>query len=224
MTKQLVDPKQGLQIGDDAELWRYISLITLFYYLRGNIFVPTVATLQKRAPFEGTVLPNLEQFRRAIEMECTSTERDDLYQWLEETQFTQRERDSVANHSDQRRLDSLRHRYFFTYLAQSRFAWCWFESKIESAAMWNTYGRNRVAIKSTVGRVREALEKMSMKWEGKKMLYRDLTTSKLRCTQENLRPRSSGLGGRPHMPVPPHPRPAAQIRNPANHQPTASKR
>jgi hypothetical protein len=38
---------------DDTRLWRYVPLKTLFAYLSGNVFIPSIETLRRQDPFEG---------------------------------------------------------------------------------------------------------------------------------------------------------------------------
>jgi hypothetical protein len=42
----------GSHLSDTARLWRYVPLRTLFVYLSGKVFIPSVATLQNSDPFE----------------------------------------------------------------------------------------------------------------------------------------------------------------------------
>lgn len=49
--------------------------------------------------------------------------------------------------------------------------WRWFQSGIESAAMWNTYGRDGVAVKTTVGKLKLALQGSGLDFAFGKMTY-----------------------------------------------------
>lgn len=56
-------------------------------------------------------------------------------------------------------------------MRQTRYAWCWFLSDDESAAMWNTFGKHGVAIKSTAKRLSEVLSKSKWDFEVGRMRY-----------------------------------------------------
>ena len=43
---------------DHAEIWRYVPLRTLFFYLNGLVFIPSVAKLRDGDPFEGEFYEN----------------------------------------------------------------------------------------------------------------------------------------------------------------------
>jgi hypothetical protein len=49
-----------LRVDEPASLWRYVKLSTLFLNLSGNIYVPTVAQLQKSDPKEGLAAVSAE--------------------------------------------------------------------------------------------------------------------------------------------------------------------
>jgi hypothetical protein len=67
---------------------------------------------------------------------------------------------------------TLKQRYL-DFIRVTRFAWCWFHSRDESAAMWNTYGKKGVAVQSTVGRIKGALETTGRKFIYGRMTYID---------------------------------------------------
>jgi hypothetical protein len=51
---------------DYAEVWRYVPLRTLFFYLNGLVFIPSVAKLRAGDPFEGEFYEEIAWFNTAF--------------------------------------------------------------------------------------------------------------------------------------------------------------
>ena len=51
---------------DNACLWRYVPLKTLFLYLSGNIFIPSIEKLRQSDPFEGEFFFNNPEFNTVM--------------------------------------------------------------------------------------------------------------------------------------------------------------
>lgn len=148
-------------LSDDRMVWRYVPLKTLFLYLSGKIFIPSVEKLRQEDPFEGEHFFSTAWFNKALH-ERYGKEHKKVFKWLED-RFTSAEHERVRRQVKMNfRLDikaPLREKHYFDFLRKTRFAWCWFASNTESAAMWNTYGSGGVAISSTVGKIHKALSK-----------------------------------------------------------------
>ncbi len=143
---------------DDTELWRYVSLPTLFMYLNGNVFLSSIANLRKNDPFEG-IYPEGHDVRFATAFQrryarCSPC----LQRWIHKDLFTNQDKDLVAQERwSQDQALSIYARRFLEFLTKTRFVSCWFKSQGESALMWNTYGKGGAAIATTIGKLNQAL-------------------------------------------------------------------
>jgi hypothetical protein len=158
-------------VSDDIKLWRYVPLKTLFFYLAGNVFIPSLTKLQQSDPFEGKFLFDTKDFEAALKMSC-GKQFDEVQQWIRGALWT-----PVDKHLfDQNKkwvplmVATDKDRYF-EFISRTRFAWCWFQSDLESAAMWNTYGKEGVAIATTVGNLSSALKTTNYDFAFGRMCY-----------------------------------------------------
>lgn len=53
-------------LDDQASLWRYVPLKTLFFYLNRMVFLPSVAKLKHGDPFEGEFFPDIVWYNTAF--------------------------------------------------------------------------------------------------------------------------------------------------------------
>lgn len=144
---------------DSAVVWRYVPLRTLFFYLNGLVFIPSVAKLRAGDPFEGEFYEEIAWFNSAFQGQY-GQEASAIEQWMLKVLCTDYERLHIdINKSFPNAAAEVFRRRYFDYVRRTRFAWCWFQSYRESAAMWSIYGNQGVAVKSTVGRICTALEK-----------------------------------------------------------------
>lgn len=144
--------ENGRQPPQDSDLlWRYVPLQTLFCYLSGSIFIPSLKTLHQGDPFESDCLFDPSRFDAAIKEQH------------------QTQADEVQNHLSSEKKDPME--CYFRFLRETRYAWCWFCQDHESAAMWNTYGHNGAAIRTSVGKLRSVLEHCGHNFAFGPMLY-----------------------------------------------------
>jgi len=64
--KQIFTESDKRWLNDDAVIWRYVPLQTLFFYLNGLVFIPSVAKLRAGDPFEGEFYENIAWFNTAF--------------------------------------------------------------------------------------------------------------------------------------------------------------
>lgn len=156
---QTYPEKHESWLPDHACLWRYVPLRTLLLYLTGNIFIPAIETLQLEDPFEGKFLFDTVWFNTA--MSKRHGERvNALDDWLYRELCSESEKKHIEINKDYPNYAaSIFEQHYFAFLRKTRYAWCWFLSESESAAMWNNYGKQGVAIATTVGKLRDLLKK-----------------------------------------------------------------
>ncbi len=150
----------GMDVPLDTPLWRYMKLSTFFLLLKGKTFIPVLRKLQEGDPQEGQILRGspwdedllgLDQFIKA-------------WDWLKKTHRTRRfDLDKLPLHGHQHGvllLDEWRYQ-----LSTRRCVWCWFAPTtqsesfhVESMAMWNLYARDGVAIKTSLGNIKLAIQ------------------------------------------------------------------
>ncbi len=145
-------------LSDQEPVWRYVPLRTLFSYLNGLVFIPSVAKLHAGDPFECHCHHDSVSFNTAYHHRY-GTDESSLDEWLLKS-CPRWERNHIM----------LKQRYL-DFMRETRFAWCWFHSYDESAAMWNTYGNQGVAVQSTVQKINAALETTGRDFIYGKMTY-----------------------------------------------------
>jgi hypothetical protein len=159
-----LETKQPIQ--DNDTLWRYVPLKTLFCYLSGSIFIPSLQKLQEGDPFEAECLFDPRYFDRAMRKQHGEQEAEKIFRFLDE----------------QRNVPAMEtHKVYFDFMRKSRYAWCWFCRERESALMWNTYGHHGAAIRTTVGKLRPWLESYGRDFVYGRMLYVDVLRDQTTC-------------------------------------------
>lgn len=155
----------------NARLWRYIPLRTLHFYLTGNIFIPAIETLRNEDPFEGQFHFDIIWFNSVMQQRY-GARCDEIYHWIERELCTDAERKDIELNKDcLNHAARIFEQHFFDFMRKTRYAWCWFLSGSESAAMWNIYGKNGVAIASTLKRISGVLDKTKWDFEVGRMRY-----------------------------------------------------
>ncbi|HEY3761827.1 MAG TPA: hypothetical protein VGN23_08765 [Verrucomicrobiae bacterium] len=161
-------------LSDDAVLWRYVPLRTLFFYLDGLVFIPSIAQLKIGDPFEGKFYDEITWFNQAFSdrYQHNATEIDN---WMLNNLCSDAERKLIEiNKNNQHSPASLiLRKHYFDFVGRTRFAWCWFQSNRESAPMWKVYGNQGVAIKTTIGNLSVLFEKTQRSFIFGKMTYVD---------------------------------------------------
>jgi hypothetical protein len=143
---------------DNACLWRYVPLKTLLFYLTGNIFIPAINTLRLEDPFEGKFVFDTIWFNEVMH-ERYGKRVEDLDDWVYRELCSELEKKQIKlNKGYPNYGASIIEQHYFDFLRKTRYAWCWFLSDSESAAMWNNYGKHGVAIATQVGKLRSLLE------------------------------------------------------------------
>jgi len=149
-------------------LWRYVPLKTLFFYLSGKIFVPSLAKLQQADPFEGTFRFDTKDFEAGLKTVCADR-FNEVQKWIRKELWTPGERTfNEKNPIFATGTDSAR---YFEFLSRTRYAWCWFQFDLESDAMWKIYGKEGVAIATTIEKLSAALKATNYDFEFGKMCY-----------------------------------------------------
>jgi hypothetical protein len=142
------------ELSDKTPIVRYVQLSTLFLYLSGRAFIPSLELLHSKEEFEGiggvaSVHP--KKFQEA------------LASLLEKNKdFLPARPEFAPTHPapdvPKELLDfGLHLRRWTGELAKRRAVWCWNLFESESNAMWQLYGSRGVAVKSTVGHLKKAL-------------------------------------------------------------------
>jgi hypothetical protein len=162
-----------IAVAEHESLWRYVPLHTFFLHLQGKVFLPTIATLQRDDIREG-----VQAFDHIVAtVGFTEEERSQLWSWVRNRRLSEFDRKSFDD--NQRHPSANQKLYFGHYyktLRRSRFAWCWFKSEHESAAMWSFYGNKGVAIRTSLHRLQAALDRCKRKWLVSGMKYVDFRT------------------------------------------------
>jgi hypothetical protein len=153
-------PGKGLP--PDTPLWRYMSLGGLFLLLKSNqVFVPTIRKLQEAEPKEMRV----RQHSSVGMPDCLvgSEPFQNAREWLKDKHRSRKGFDLDHLCPDAGMQNPSLVEEWISQLAMRRCAWCWFSPSkpppnwVESMAMWNLYARVGVAIKTTLGRIIEAI-------------------------------------------------------------------
>ena len=152
---------------DNEQIWRYVPLRTLFFYLGGLVFIPSVAKLRAGDPFEGEFYQDVARFNDAF-AKCYGDEAKKIEEWILDNNCPVSKRVTLEGYPGGPSGFQLKH--YMEFVWKTRFAWCWFHSLRESAAMWSVYGNQGVAIQTTVGKVAAVLGA-----SGRKFIYGPMT-------------------------------------------------
>jgi hypothetical protein len=157
-------------LSEQAAVWRYVPLRTLFFYLNGLVFIPSVEKLRASDPFEGEFYEDIVWYNTAFHQHYGADARK-IEEWIFESLCSDSERHQIEINNDYPNAAAVVFRkHYFDFVRKTRFAWCWFHSCRESAAMWSIYGHQGVAIQSTIGRLTDALGKT-----GREFIYGQMT-------------------------------------------------
>jgi hypothetical protein len=174
--KQIVPESDKRWLHDGEVIWRYVPLRTLFFYLNGQVFVPSVAKLRAKDPFEGEFYENIAWFNAAFQ-EHYGNEARGVEEWIIKVLCSDSERELIHinknNPNGANAAPMVLRKHYFDFVRRTRFAWCWFQSNRESAAMWSVYGNQGVAIKTTVGKLSALFETAGRDFIYGRMTYVD---------------------------------------------------
>jgi hypothetical protein len=169
--KQLYSEEESYFLRNCAVLWRYIPLRTLLFYITGKIFIPAIATLRETDPFEGGFSFDTVHFNGATAQRY-GAQLESVEKWIHEALCQEWEKEMMQINKDYPNYGAkIIEQHYFDFLRKTRYAWCWFLSDAESAAMWNIYGKQGVAIGSTVGKIRQILAKTEWDFQFARLRY-----------------------------------------------------
>ena len=171
--RQIFPTSDKRWLNDNAEVWRYVPLRRLFFYLNGLVFIPSVAKLRAGDPFEGEFYEEIAWFNAAFS-DHYGDEAKAMDEWILNTLCSEYDRQHIQINKTfpNAAAEIFRERYF-DFIRSTRFAWCWFHSYRESAAMWSVYGNHGVAIKSSIGKICSVFEKTDRDFIYGSMTYVD---------------------------------------------------
>jgi hypothetical protein len=144
------------ELTNGTEIVRYVRLSTLFHYLSGRAFIPSLRLLQNLDPHEGLLAKEVySPVYGSHHLRDLLTPAQD---WLLE-----QGRGPKAQPSAGHELNAVELRFlaqvWLDELARRRSIWCWNIFEGHSNALWSLYGSRGVAIHSTIGQVKRALGK-----------------------------------------------------------------
>lgn len=138
-----------------------MRLSTLFEYLAGRLFVPSVRKLRECDPSEG--LPLVDHVWAMIGFE--RDEADDLERWVYDHRLSGPAKECYdANRTYPGANQRVWLEHYYDVLEQTRFASCWLKSATESAAMWQLYGTAGAAVRSNPQKLGVALSASGRRW------------------------------------------------------------
>jgi hypothetical protein len=146
----------GTSINSDTLVIRYMKLSTFLLLLDGRLFVPTIQLLQDGDRLESRVPEKLlgpTTYGRKMQPIVEAHEQ----LLLRTGRGPKVLRPEGSEHSGTT-ISFLAERWLHE-LALRRCVWCWNQSTDLLHALWKLYGERGVAVMSTVGRIRKALEK-----------------------------------------------------------------
>lgn len=103
----------------------------------------------------------------------TNTEWKGFWDWVCETQLSP---EAKCHHERPDAYPSKRLVWWWEYhrvIAATRYAWCWFNSEHESAAMWQLNGKNGAAIRTSLGKLAPVLDNSRDNWLVSRIHYLD---------------------------------------------------
>jgi len=170
---------QIFQQGDELSLpletiiWRYVPLHTLFFYLNGSVFIPSVAKLREKEPFEGDTYGDSAWLNSAF-TRWYGEDVQNIEEWIFTNLCSDRDRHHIeSNKTYPDAASIIFQKHYYEFLRRTRFAWCWFSSGYESAAMWSLYAHQGVAIRTTIEKLIGVIEKTDRAFIYGKMTYVD---------------------------------------------------
>lgn len=177
-------------------LWRYMKLSTFLLLMEGKAWFPSVASLRAGDPLEGGLGNDFHAYLWGAIHKTGEIER--VKQWLLDSLPDKDRQWLEKTNPDSPTLQAQVLAGAYADQVAARIAvWCWFESDIESAAMWSVYGHQGVAVRTTRMLLKEALPPMKQ-FGIQTMTYRDRRL----CADQSLTSiisEDSSLMLRPHF-------------------------
>jgi hypothetical protein len=135
---------------DHTPLWRYMKFSTLLLLLEGKAFFPSVAKLSATDALEGRLRINPIQLSGRLSKLAETGRLNHLDEWLFERAAAWQQRHQKLNEQDALSNTTWFVQRYIEELQKRRGVWCWYNSDIESAAMWSVYGHAGIAVGSTI--------------------------------------------------------------------------
>src|SRR5688572_15503528 len=115
-------------LSEVTQLWRYIPYKTMFTYLRGQVFVPSVEKLGEGDPFEGNFPLPMADVNQALQDRC-GAQHASVVKWIHDRLCTNAERKQIQINKPHYPA-AIYQRQYLAFLRRTRYAWCWFLSGI----------------------------------------------------------------------------------------------
>ncbi len=147
-------PYSVQHVADDEPLWRYMKLSTFLLLCKGEVFIPSLTTLQATDPNEGLLPLDSDESPDYLSLHPSLLEAE---RWL--LKKTRKwERDAIRGNADRPRYSqAILAKVWAREAAKRRCVWCWHAANIESMALWNVYAHQGVAVRSDCASIRAAL-------------------------------------------------------------------
>ena len=143
-------------IDDNTRIVRYMKLSTLLLLLADRVFLPSLRCLQSYDKLEGVLPQRLSVFQDY------GTQLYPKVQPFEDWLLQQAKSPKVIPVQGGKHTRTTLHfltKVWAEQLAIRRCVWCWNKHSGQSYALWEIYGKRGVALVTTVGAVKRALEK-----------------------------------------------------------------
>jgi hypothetical protein len=174
------------RLPDDPVIFRYMRLSAFVMLLEGEVFVPTISKLQSNDPLESKLPLNSYRYCEDFIASLSPTDRS----WLEKKVEPGFENlvQSGAEKGPRYLTEA-----WVTELSKRRCAWCWYHGTSQSMSQWQIYGREGVAVRSSLESLRRAIKSALEKTSCGKVQYFAVG-----------RPHGEYFSGRPRQALPPY--------------------
>jgi hypothetical protein len=142
-------------IPDDTRIVRYMKWSAFFMLLCGRVFLPSLRTLQAVDTHEGRLPSHLFDKYYGHHLRTILEPHEDWLRIRAEVPEVPKESGHSSNYAYFQFLADI----WLAELEKRRCVWCWNRYEHESYALWQLYGPRGVAVHTTLGRVKQALEK-----------------------------------------------------------------
>lgn len=161
-------------VKDHAPLWRYVRLPQLLLFLKGELVLPSIRTLQRHDPKEGD-----RSWDEVLQMLAFVSEPE-IYDGLEEfvrDEMSHEGRKCFDSNSKDHSRSNQRIVFekWWETIVSTRFALCFFEAHCESIPMWRNFAPEGVAVRTSLRRLDEALQSSGREWLASRMIYENLS-------------------------------------------------
>jgi hypothetical protein len=143
-------------ITDDTKIVRYVGLSTLFLYLSGRAFIPSLRLLQLSDAWEGKLWWGTKIHVFEQDFDAHLAKFEDFIK--DKVNYPDIPPTLVGDPAfrDWVRFQT-RYQWWLDELAKRRCVWCWNMFDGPSDALWKLYGKKGAMVFSTIGNVKKAL-------------------------------------------------------------------